>query len=221
MIDLRGKRVAIVGLGASGIAAARLCIRRGAQVTLNDAKREDALDGAVGALVSEGAELVAGGHDSARLEEKDLVVVSPGVPVFPALARAERRGVRIIGEIELAVLALREHAPIVAVGGTNGKSTTTSLVGAMLDAQGVRTFTGGNLGEPLADHVDESFGAIVLEVSSFQMERVATFKPRVCVLLNVTEDHLDRYASFDDYADAKGNAFARQTPDDAAIIPHG
>jgi UDP-N-acetylmuramoylalanine--D-glutamate ligase len=221
VIDLSGKNVAVVGLGTSGLAAARLCLRHGARVLLNDAKREAELGSGVRDLVAQGASLVAGGHEGAGLEGMDLVVISPGVPSFPALARAERAGTRIVGEIELAVLALRDPPPIVAVGGTNGKSTTTCLIGAMLEAHGLSTFTGGNLGEPLADHEAESFEAIVLEVSSFQMERVETFKPRVSVLLNVTEDHLDRYESFAAYAHAKGNAFARQTGDDAAVVPHG
>jgi UDP-N-acetylmuramoylalanine--D-glutamate ligase len=221
VIELADKNVAIVGLGSSGLAAARLCLRRGARVVLNDAKRRDELGTGVSDLLSGGATLVAGGHDAAKLEQMDLIVVSPGVPAFPALARAEGRGVPIVGEVELAVQALRVPAPIVAVGGTNGKSTTTSLIGAMLQAQGQSAFVGGNLGEPLADHVDETFDAIVLEVSSFQMERVATFKPRVSVLLNVTPDHLDRYASFDAYAAAKGNAFIRQRPEDTAVVPHG
>jgi UDP-N-acetylmuramoylalanine--D-glutamate ligase len=221
VIELEDKKVAVVGLGASGLAAARLCLRRGARVVLNDAKQEAQLGSEVRDLVARGASLVAGGHDAANLEGMDLVVVSPGVPAFAALARAERAGVRVVGEVELAVQALRVPSPIVAVGGTNGKSTTTSLIGAMLEAHGLVTFTGGNLGEPLAEHADEAFGAIVLEVSSFQMERVATFKPQVSVLLNVTPDHLDRYATFAAYAEAKGNAFALQGPEDVAVIPHG
>jgi UDP-N-acetylmuramoylalanine--D-glutamate ligase len=110
---------------------------------------------------------------------------------------------------------------VVAIGGTNGKSTTTSLVGALLEARGLHAFVGGNLGEPLADHADEAFDVIVLEVSSFQMERVDTFRPHVCALLNVTDDHLDRYTSFDHYAHAKGNAFRRQQGSDWAIVPAG
>jgi UDP-N-acetylmuramoylalanine--D-glutamate ligase len=153
------------------------------------------------------------------MSEADVIVVSPGVPSFPELEAAERAGVKIWGEVELAVRSLVRPAPILAIGGTNGKSTTTSLVGSILEAHGLRTFTGGNLGEPLAEHVDEVFDAIVLEVSSFQMERVEAFRPRVSVLLNVTPDHLDRYPSEQAYADAKGNSFLRQTPEDLAIIP--
>src|SRR5206468_2232248 len=116
--------------------------------------------------------------------------VSPGVPSFDALSEVEGRGIPVIGEIELAVQALPAPAPpLVAVGGTNGKSTTTLLVGALLEGHGLSTFVGGNLGEPLAAHADERFDALVLEVSSFQMERLVTFRPRVAVLLNITDDH--------------------------------
>jgi len=219
MVSLEGKRVVVVGLGASGVAAARLCARRGARVTGTDRKGLAALGDAARQLDSLGVTLVAGGHEGAGIAEADLVIVSPGVPPFAELAAAERRGVPIWGEVELATRALSHPAPIVAVGGTNGKSTTTSLVGAILEAGGLATFTGGNLGEPLADHADERYDAVVLEVSSFQMERIEEFHPRSCVLLNVTEDHLDRYDGMAAYATAKGNAFVRQQPGDLAIVP--
>jgi UDP-N-acetylmuramoylalanine--D-glutamate ligase len=217
--ELSGKRVVVVGLGASGVAAARLCLRRGARVVANDGKPREALSAEAQALEGEGATLVAGGHAAARIEEADVVVVSPGVPPLPEVAAAEARGAAVWGEVELAVRSMTHAAPVVAVGGTNGKSTTTSLVGLLLEAHGMHAFVGGNLGEPLADHADERFDAVVLEVSSFQMERVDTFRPHVSALLNVTDDHLDRYASFADYARAKGNAFARQTGEDWAIVP--
>ena len=221
MESLSGKSVVVVGLGASGVAAARLCLRRGARVVATDAKGVEEISAAGRELVGAGARLALGGHEGAGLATADLVVISPGVPSFPELEAAEKRGVPIWGEVELATRLLTSPAPIVAVGGTNGKSTTTSLIGAILEASGKRTFTGGNLGEPLADHADEAFDVIVLEVSSFQMERVDTFHPRVAVLLNVTPDHLDRYPSERAYADAKGNAFLRQTDDDVAVVPSG
>jgi len=217
--ELSGKRVVVVGLGASGVAAARLCLRRGARVVANDGKPREALSAEALALEGQGATLVAGGHAAARIDEADVVVVSPGVPPLPQVAAAEARGAAVWGEVELAVRSMTHAAPVVAVGGTNGKSTTTSLVGLLLEAHGMRAFVGGNLGEPLADHADERFDVVVLEVSSFQMERVDTFRPHVSALLNVTDDHLDRYGSFDDYARAKGNAFARQTRDDWAVVP--
>jgi UDP-N-acetylmuramoylalanine--D-glutamate ligase len=218
---LRNKRVVVVGLGSSGVAAARLCLAGGAYVVANDGKPRDSLSPAALALEERGARIVAGGHADAGLSAADLVVVSPGVPRLPEIAAAEAAGVPIWGEVELAVRSMAVPAPIVAVGGTNGKSTTTSLVGALLEARGLRAFVGGNLGEPLADHVNERFDVVVLEVSSFQMERVDVFRPRVCALLNVTDDHLDRYASFDEYAQAKGNAFVRQGADDYAVVPAG
>jgi len=217
--ELVGKRVVVVGLGRSGLAAARLCLRRGARVVATDDKPRGALPDEVLGLEALGATLVAGGHGAAGLSEADLVVVSPGVPQIAEIVAAEARGVPVWGEVELAVRSLTHPAPVVAVGGTNGKSTTTSLVGAMLQAAGLRVFVGGNLGEPLAEHADEAFDVVVLEVSSFQMERVDRFRPRVSALLNVTDDHLDRYSGIEEYARAKGNAFARQTGDDLAVVP--
>ncbi len=219
MLDVNGKRVVVVGLGTSGIAACRLLAARGAHVVATDAKAREQVSADVRALEGHGITLVLGGHAAAKLDEADLVVVSPGVPMFAELAAAEKKGVCIWGEVELAVQALANPAPVVAIGGTNGKSTTTSLVGALLERAGKRTFVGGNLGEPLAAHADEPFDVVVLEVSSFQMERVEAFRPKVSVLLNVTPDHLDRYPSEQAYADAKGNAFVRQTADDLAVVP--
>lgn len=215
MLDVKDKRVVVVGLGTSGVAACRLLAGRGARVVANDVKTTISSE----ARALTGVELVLGGHAEAKLESADLVVVSPGVPAFPELLAAERAGIRVWGEVELAVQALAHEAPIVAVGGTNGKSTTTTLVGELLERAGKRTFVGGNLGEPLAAHADERFDAVVLEVSSFQMERVEAFRPKVSLLLNVTPDHLDRYPSEAAYADAKGNSFVRQTPEDLAVVP--
>ena len=218
MIDLRNKRVVVVGLGTSGLAAARLCLARGANVVLNDSKLEvPATEG----LVAQGAVAKLGSHAGVGIETSDLVVVSPGVPSFPELEAAIAAGVAVIGEVELATSALRHAAPLVAVGGTNGKSTVTSLLGELLATSNRHVFTGGNLGEPLADHVDERFDFVVLEVSSFQMERVSTFAPRASILLNVTPDHLDRYDGMQSYANAKGNAFVAQTPADLAVVPYG
>ncbi len=218
MIDLRNKRVVVVGLGTSGLAAARLCLARGANVVLNDSKLEVP---ATVELVAQGAVAKLGSHAGVGIETADLVVVSPGVPSFPELEAAIAAGVSVIGEVELATSALRHAAPLVAVGGTNGKSTVTSLLGELLATSKRHVFTGGNLGEPLADHVDERFDFVVLEVSSFQMERVSTFAPRASILLNVTPDHLDRYDGMSSYANAKGNAFVAQTPADLAVVPYG
>ena len=228
MLDLNGKRVIVIGLGLSGVAACRLLASRGAAVVGTDSKRPESVSDDVKALEREdGITLALGGHDAARVADADLIVVSPGVPSFPALEAAEQKGIPIWSEVELAVRAVQDasraagrSAPrLVAIGGTNGKSTVTSLVGALLQRAGLRTFVGGNLGEPLAAHADEPFDALVLEVSSFQMERVDAFHPEISVLLNVTPDHLDRYADFAAYARAKGNAFVMQTATDVAVIP--
>jgi UDP-N-acetylmuramoylalanine--D-glutamate ligase len=216
-MDLSGRRILVVGLGDSGIAAARLCAKRGARVTGIDANKD--VDPSVRAI--DGITLALGSNEAADPCAFDLVVVSPGVPSFPGLQRAEAKGVPIVGEVELAVSCLLHPAPIAAVGGTNGKSTTTTLLGELLAEGTRRVFTGGNLGEPLASHADEAFDVIVLEVSSFQMERVDTFKPKSASLLNVSEDHLDRYPSFAAYAAAKGNCFRLQDASDVAVVPFG
>ncbi len=170
-------------------------------------------------LESKGARVICAESSKGMVREADVVVISPGVPPFAELHEAQKEGVPIWSEVELATRSLLHPAPIVAIGGTNGKSTTTTLVGECLKTQSARVFVGGNLGEPLSDRADDLFDWIVLEVSSFQMEQVDRFHPRSAILLNITPDHLDRYASMDRYAVAKGNMFARQTKGDEAIIP--
>jgi UDP-N-acetylmuramoylalanine--D-glutamate ligase len=219
MFDLRGKEVVVVGLGTSGVAAARLCLARGARVIGTDAKSNDALGHVAHELMAQGADVRGGSVDDANFSKADLVVVSPGVPNFPKLEAAEKAGVRIVGEVELAFICRKFPCPVVAVGGTNGKSTVTTLVAALLEGAGKKVFAGGNLGEPWANHVDEKFDFVVLEVSSFQMERIDAFHPNAAALLNVTPDHLDRYDDIDAYAHAKGNFFVRQTSADVAVIP--
>jgi UDP-N-acetylmuramoylalanine--D-glutamate ligase len=213
---LADRTVVIVGLGRSGIAAARLCLDQGARVIGTDLRPREALSPELGYLP---LELVAGSHDGVDFTRADLVVVSPGVPPNPALMAAERAGIEVIGELELA--SRFTQSPMVCIGGTNGKSTTTVLVGEMLAAEGQRVFVGGNLGTPLAEVVRERFDTLVLEVSSFQLERAPSLHPRVSVLLNITDDHLDRYPSLSEYARAKGNAFVHQTPQDFAVVPAG
>ncbi|HVU04900.1 MAG TPA: UDP-N-acetylmuramoyl-L-alanine--D-glutamate ligase [Polyangiaceae bacterium] len=215
-MELRGKSVVVVGLGRSGIAAAKLCLSRGAKVSGTDSRTLEEIGDSVRTL---GVPLVLGGHDAAPFGDADVVVVSPGVPPFSALDKAARNGALVIGELDLAARFVK--APIVAVGGTNGKSTVTTATAALVAASGKRTFSGGNLGTPLAEAVDQPFDVLVVEVSSFQLERAPAFHPKVGVLLNVTEDHLDRYPSFDAYAAAKGNAFVNQTDDDVAVVPAG
>jgi UDP-N-acetylmuramoylalanine--D-glutamate ligase len=181
-----------------------------------DSRPQAELGGAVHEL---GIELFAGGHDRAPFDQVDLVVVSPGVPNFPALAACEARGVPVIGELELGYRF--SSAPVLAVGGTNGKSTTTALLARLLEGAGLKVFAGGNLGVPLCEVIDQKFDALVLEVSSFQLERAPTFHPKVNLLLNITDDHLDRYEDFQSYVRAKGNSFVNQGPGDFAVIPAG
>jgi UDP-N-acetylmuramoylalanine--D-glutamate ligase len=218
-LDLAGKRVLIVGLGRSGVAAAQLCAARGARVTVTDKRAAADLAGALAALpASVSREL--GGHRGETFRGAELIVLSPGVPEIPELAAARAAGVAITGELELASRFVT--APIVAITGTNGKSTTTTLIGEMLRATGRPTFVGGNLGEPLAEAVGTPAagpdGFCVVEASSFQLETVATFRPRVAALLNITADHLDRYDGMDAYAAAKARIFAAQAADDFAVV---
>ncbi len=218
-MNLSGRSTLVVGLGASGVAAAELCLRKGARVVLSDSAPRAKLSESALALEGKGARLLAGSQDQVPWESFEVIVVSPGVPPLSGFERARKRGALVIGELELASRFIR--VPIVAIGGTNGKSTTTSLVAAILEADGRRVFAGGNLGVPLAAAADGGHDVAVVEVSSFQMELAPTFHPRVATLLNVTEDHLDRYPNFDAYAAAKGNMFVQQTVDDVAVVPKG
>lgn len=216
VMDLTGKTVVVVGLGASGRSAVEFLLRRGARVIGTDSAEVERVPDASRKL---NCELVLGGHGGVDFNAADLIVLSPGVPSFAALLSAEKAGVPVIGETELASRGL--SAPILAVGGTNGKSTATVLLGHLLEGADYRVFVGGNLGEPACEAPDQDVDAVVLEVSSFQMERVPTFRPRVALLLNVSEDHLDRYDHFDDYVRAKGNCFANQQESDYAVYLAG
>jgi UDP-N-acetylmuramoylalanine--D-glutamate ligase len=213
MNSLAGKSVHVVGMGLSGVSAATLCLRLGARVVGFDQRPLAELSEAARAVPIEIRSTL--GEDS--LAGSDLVVVSPGVDQPALLDALAARGAEVIGELELG--ARCSTAPICAIGGTNGKSTTTELVAAMLREGGAKTFSGGNLGTPLCEAGGEEFEYLVVEVSSFQLERAPTFRPRVSVLLNITEDHLDRHRTFAAYAEAKGNAFVNQASGDVAIAP--
>ncbi len=214
--QVSGMRIVVVGAARSGIAAAQLLARRGARVTLADVKPE--LPEAVG-LGSLGVEVRLGPHDPALFARADLIVLSPGVPLRqPALAGARRARVPVIGELELASRMLRGR--IVAITGTKGKSTTTTLVGRMLAAAGLEASVAGNIGDPLAAKVDASTDDTihVVEVSSFQLETAETFHPWIAVLLNLSADHLDRHANLREYAAAKARVFANQRGGDWAVV---
>jgi UDP-N-acetylmuramoylalanine--D-glutamate ligase len=213
-MDLTGKKVLVVGLGRSGAAAARLCAARGARVTVTDLRADVAAD------LPAGITRELGGHRRETFLAADLIVLSPGVPALPEVSAAREAGVTITGEIELASRFV--SAPIIGITGTNGKSTTTTLCGAILEAGGRPTFVGGNLGVPLAEAVGTPAtgpeGICVLELSSFQLETVDQFRAHVAVLLNVTADHLDRYPDLAAYGRAKARIFAAQTADDFAVV---
>lgn len=215
---LEGKKVTVVGLARSGVAAARLCLREGARVTVTDARPAAALEAALAGLAEAGVRRALGGHDERDFTGADLVVVSPGVPLAIAPIRAARRaGVPVWGEVELA-WRFMGGAPLVAITGTNGKSTTTALTGALFAADRP-TFTGGNLGTPLCEHVLSGRPAevVVAELSSFQLEGIDRLRPKVAAILNVTPDHLDRYDGVDAYAAAKARLFEAQQPGDFAV----
>lgn len=218
-MDVRGKTAVVIGLGRSGVAASRLLVARGARVVGMDAAAREKLSKDALALEADGARLELGAHRDDVFATADFAVISPGVPSFPALDAFERAGHEVIGELELASRFV--SAPVVLIGGTNGKSTTTALTAAIFEADGRKTFIGGNFGTPLAEVVDQAFDVLVLEISSFQAERVPTLHARAHALLNVSDDHLDRYESFDAYARAKGNPFERMTAEDTAVVPAG
>ncbi len=216
-LELSGRRVVVVGMARSGVAAARLAVERGAQVTVNDRREAAELGPAVAAL-GRTVSFALGGHDAALFDRADLVVVSPGVPMSaPELCAARARGVPVLAEVELAARLLGP-VPVVGITGTNGKSTTTALTGALF-ARDRRVFIGGNLGTPLSELLlsRRPVDAVVLELSSFQLEGVTSLRPRAAALLNVTPDHLDRHPGLDAYALAKARLFARQGPDDFAV----
>ncbi len=220
MYYVHDKRVAVVGLGRSGAAAARLLSVRGAQVVVTDDKPADRVGGFLQAAKAlPGVQLALGGISAEAVLNADLVVVSPGVPIDHDLLRqAREKGVKVIGEMELAFGYC--PAPIVAITGTNGKTTTTTWLARMLEDAGFRAVACGNIGrafsEAVFDLAREDWA--VLEVSSFQLEAVREFKPKLAAVLNVTPDHLDRHGSMQAYAEMKARVFANQDAEDAVVL---
>jgi UDP-N-acetylmuramoylalanine--D-glutamate ligase len=218
-VDVNNKRVLVVGLGKSGVASAVFLKAKGARVTVSDAKPQDQLEAEIPALLDQGISVETGGHGERTFGGQDLIVVSPGVPAdVPLLVQARSLGENVIGEIELAAQFF--PGPIVAITGSNGKTTTTTLAGEIVAAGGHRTVVGGNIGTPAITLVQGATAdtIAVLEVSSFQLETIQTFHPRIAVVLNVTPDHLDRHRTFAAYTDAKARIFENQQPEDFAVL---
>ena len=218
-MELNGKRVLVVGLGKSGVASALFLKKHGAQVTVSDTKSGDELRNEIPVLLDHGITVETGGHGDRTFRGQDLIVVSPGVPVDASpLVQARALGESVIGEIELAAQFL--PGPIVAITGSNGKTTTTTLAGEIITAGGFPALVGGNIGTPaisLAERANPET-VIVLEISSFQLETIQTFRPKIAVVLNVTPDHLDRHRTFEVYADAKARVLENQQGSDFAVL---
>lgn len=215
----QSKRVLVVGLGSSGQAVVEHLLRQGVSVLATDLHEAPQFATGLKRLQDLGAELHLGPHRQRDFMEVDQIIVSPGVPLdLEPLRRAGASGIEIIGELEWAWR--QTQVPVVAITGTNGKTTTTSLLGEILQAAGRRVFVGGNIGTPLSQWLltGPPVDLLVLEVSSFQLDTAPTFRPQVGIVLNITEDHLDRYANFQAYGESKFAVFRQQRPDDIAIV---
>src|ERR1022692_242546 len=218
-MDVNGKRVLVVGLGKSGVASALFLEKRGARVTVSDAKSPDQLRHEIPLLLDHGITVETGQHGERTFRDQDLIVISPGVPFdVPQLVQARALGIPVIGEVELAARFLKGQ--IVAIGGSNGKTTTTTLAGEIIAAGGHKALVGGNIGTPAITFVESSTEDtwVVLEISSFQLETIESFHPRIAVVLNITPDHLDRHYSFENYAAAKARIFENQSANDFAVL---
>jgi UDP-N-acetylmuramoylalanine--D-glutamate ligase len=218
-MDLNNKRVLVVGLGKSGVASALFLKSRGARVTVSDSKPEAELRNEIMLLLEHGITIETGGHGERTFRGQDLIVVSPGVPFdAPQLVQARSQGDSVIGEVELAAQFL--PGPIAAITGANGKTTTTTLAGEIIAAGKFPVLVGGNIGTPAITFVDQAKPEtwIVLEVSSFQLETIVSFRPRIAVILNITPDHLDRHKTFPNYVNAKARVFENQRPDDFTVF---
>ncbi|HSV44142.1 MAG TPA: UDP-N-acetylmuramoyl-L-alanine--D-glutamate ligase [Candidatus Bathyarchaeia archaeon] len=219
-MDFHNKRITVVGLGKSGQAAARLCHQRGARVFLSEYSPIDKIDAGFRCWISEQKiDAEFGGHSRERIEQSDLLVVSPGVPADADPIRwAKAAGILVIGEVELGFRVC--PCPVIAVTGSNGKTTVTTLIGRVLEAAGRKVFVGGNIGRPLCDHVEGLTPDhwAILEISSFQLETIQQFRPQVAVLLNISQNHLDRHADMQEYIQAKARIFENQTSGDFAVL---
>jgi UDP-N-acetylmuramoylalanine--D-glutamate ligase len=234
MQNFKNKNVTVFGLAKSGIASAKKLVSLKAKVTVTEAKPASDLDPSLlEKLQSDGIKLELGGHSSQSVESADLIVVSPGVHIdIPVLGEAKQKGIPIISEIELAYRLLKKtilrpcsgsvpsevEVPIIAVTGTNGKTTTTTLIGEILKAGGKKVAVAGNIGSPLVEVDDEHLDYIVAEISSYQLETIVEFRPWISVLLNIQPDHLERHKTMEEYINQKARIFMNQTGDDYVIF---
>src|SRR5216683_4878929 len=218
-MELKNKRVLVVGLGRSGVAAAFFLQEHGARVTVSDSKTQAQLQGEIPALLDRGISVETGRHGERTFRDQDLIVVSPGIPADqPQLQQARLRGIPVIGEVELAFRFLKGR--VVAITGSNGKTTTTTLTGEIFARSGRKTLVGGNIGTPVISLAGQSSpdSLVVLEISSFQLETVEQFRPWVAAILNITPDHLDRHRTLQVYLDAKARIFENQQAGDFAVL---
>jgi len=217
--ELRGKRVLVVGLARTGVATSLFCAARGAHVTATDTRAENEIGEALAPLRAAGVNLELGGHRENTFLEQDLIIPSPGVPAdAPLLQAARPKGITIWSEVELADRFL--HGRLIGITGSNGKTTTTSLIEHILRNAGFSTILAGNIGTPLIARVEHTGddSITVVELSSFQLELIETFRPNISVFLNLTADHLDRHHTFEAYGHAKARIFENQTATDSAIL---
>ncbi|MFH1562405.1 MAG: UDP-N-acetylmuramoyl-L-alanine--D-glutamate ligase [Nitrospirota bacterium] len=218
MLELRDKKVIVLGLAKSGVAAAKLLLKHGAKVKISDSKSTGELQQEIAGLKN--LEIETGGHNEGSLTDCELVVVSPGIPLdIPFLRKAQNLNIPIISEMELGYQYLQQNK-VIAITGTNGKTTTTTLIGEILKTAGQKVVVAGNIGNPLSgivDKIDKSH-LVVVEISSFQLETIKDFRPNIAVFLNFTPDHLDRHKDLDNYLKTKARLFENQTSEDFMVL---
>ncbi len=217
--QLKNKKVAVLGLGISGFATAKFLLRQGADVFVSDSEKTPSLNEKVSVLLNRGAEVKLGRHDLDRMMKSDLIVVSPGIPLnHEVVVRAQKKAVPITTEMELAISRITNET--VAVTGTNGKSTVTTMIRHVLNGCGFKAVSCGNIGNPVIDELEnlKRDTVVVMEMSSFQLSRLSEFQPKAAVLLNITPDHLEWHGSLEAYADAKWSIFESQRPGQSAVI---
>lgn len=218
-MELKGKNVLIIGMARSGISAAKLCHKLGAQVRIYDGKEQSNFEDKLDSLKKYPFKYIFGSFDDCLLSSADMLVLSPGVPTdLPFIEKARIMGILVIGEVELASNFCK--GPIIAITGTNGKTSTTSLVGEIIKANGDDTYVVGNIGRPFSEVVLDikTSSSVVAEISSFQLETIINFKPRISAILNLTEDHLNRHKTFENYINTKLRITENQSKDDYCIL---